>query len=337
MTTSQFSYTLGAGSQTQLRRQQTCQAVHDGLIAAGLVQTNDTGQLDFSTIPAPTASAVTFGWRMYELIDSFTPSTRFLIKIFFLGRAVGGGAANNEVVFEVVAGTATDGEGNFIGSSITVAGRRAGSAGAAQKPSSIVQCYVCAKEGYVGLALGLQAFNTSSAPSPTYMYGNACFAVLSRTKSKEGVYDDRGLVGLGAGTGFFENAIGTNGDYTTVQFFTSNTAMVSGLTIQDKTELCAFPGNISELFSIDGDLFLHHLSAAAPWIYPVHELAIYPSHQTYSVGDKFKVNIAGVERTLIALGSVNLAPGSVSVPRSGAGVNIYGFMHPFVGVAMLWE
>jgi hypothetical protein len=60
--------------------------IHVNMLASGLVQTNDTGQLDFSTVTGPgpaSTTRTTFGYRMYAFNDTLQGTAPIYIKFTY--------------------------------------------------------------------------------------------------------------------------------------------------------------------------------------------------------------------------------------------------------------
>lgn len=83
--------------------------MHHGLIAAGLVQTSDTGQFDFATAPLPAA----YGYSaplIYRFNDGLQATAPIYIRI-----RTGSGYYSNTPNFVFAVGSGTDGSGNLNG------------------------------------------------------------------------------------------------------------------------------------------------------------------------------------------------------------------------------
>ena len=84
-------------------------ALHDALIAAGLVQTTDTGQVDLTTAVKPGTSAYA-GYRVYRFADTLQATAAVFVKIEF-----GTGTTATHAAIRVQVGTATNGAGTLAG------------------------------------------------------------------------------------------------------------------------------------------------------------------------------------------------------------------------------
>lgn len=86
-------------------------ALHNLIVGCGLVQTSDTGQLDFATAARPGATNTMAGFRMYRFNDSLQATAPIFIKLF-----VGNGASTVGTSFgwQIAIGIATDGAGGLV-------------------------------------------------------------------------------------------------------------------------------------------------------------------------------------------------------------------------------
>lgn len=89
---------------------------HDSLIAAGLIQTDDTGQLNIAEDDeaAVSGSATTHGYRIYEINDAYSGVQPIYIKIGFrTSNSTSGGTHSGILTVQV--GFGTDGSGALVG------------------------------------------------------------------------------------------------------------------------------------------------------------------------------------------------------------------------------
>ena len=99
-------------------RQAMLESLHDSLIAVGLVQTEDIGQMeDFTSAANDFVSISTLGYRIYKL--PFSIDTVFL-KISFKVYATSSSTGVDILSFDLSIGTGTDGNGNLAGLVSTV-------------------------------------------------------------------------------------------------------------------------------------------------------------------------------------------------------------------------
>lgn len=84
--------------------------IDTALAAVGMVQTADTGQINWSTVTRPAASFGVAGYTMWRFPDTLHATVPLYLKLTY---GVGNGTAVNRVWAEI--GTATDGAGNLTG------------------------------------------------------------------------------------------------------------------------------------------------------------------------------------------------------------------------------
>lgn len=93
------------------------QAIHDSLIAVGLVQTADTGQVTISTMALPTGSPTFVGYEIYRFNDALQATKPVFLKIEY-----GAGSANVvQGSFRVSISNATNGAGTLNGTLVSTA------------------------------------------------------------------------------------------------------------------------------------------------------------------------------------------------------------------------
>lgn len=108
MATNTFTAAVGATSMFK--------SVHDALIACGMVQTSDTGQLNLTTAPTGnTTAGYLYGYTVYRWNDDYQATYPLYIRINWLNIT----ATNGYRTFQPIVGEGTDGAGNITGKSIT--------------------------------------------------------------------------------------------------------------------------------------------------------------------------------------------------------------------------
>lgn len=99
-------------------------AVSDGIRAVGLIQTDDTGQIDWETVTAPTTAAtaagIAVGYEIWRFDDALQATHPVVIKLEY-GAGAGATPAANSPYMWVTIGRATNGAGSITG---TLAPRR---------------------------------------------------------------------------------------------------------------------------------------------------------------------------------------------------------------------
>jgi hypothetical protein len=159
------SATFTVDNQTDLGFQTWVQGVITGLLAVGLTQTADTGQINTSTVTAPTAANTTQGYTIWSFNDTLQSTAPIFIKLEF-----GSGNGQYYPIMWITVGTGSDGAGN-----ITFTG--AGSPnnmgrcefGSNQPPTTVgafVTSQFCYNATYGTLYVGI-GYNNNTAVGPT--------------------------------------------------------------------------------------------------------------------------------------------------------------------------
>lgn len=92
------------------------QAIHDTLVAVGLVQTSDTGQIDLTTVTTPGTNNTDAGYEIWRFNDAAQGSDPAFFRINY-----GRGAAAGRCRLQVVLGTGSNGSGTISGTTLTSA------------------------------------------------------------------------------------------------------------------------------------------------------------------------------------------------------------------------
>jgi hypothetical protein len=120
---------------------------HNAFIGAGIVQTADTGQINFSTVLMPSATNTDAGYAIYRFNDSRQGTDPLFLKIIY-------GKGNNHYGprMRVQIGQGSNGSGTLTGnlSNIGIVG---GSTGTPAVTSSI-QTYACHADGFLSVCVG---------------------------------------------------------------------------------------------------------------------------------------------------------------------------------------
>lgn len=90
------------------------------ILASGMVQTADTGQLDFTTITTTGAAGTPFGYRLYAFNDALQSTMPIIVKVTFTNQWQGGTAdAARIACIKVDIGVATNGAGVLTSTLVT--------------------------------------------------------------------------------------------------------------------------------------------------------------------------------------------------------------------------
>jgi hypothetical protein len=118
--------TIRGSFTTDAEFREWAQAVHDGLIAAGLVQTADTGQINFATVTKAGGTASVQGSAIYRFDDALQATLPIFIKVGY-----GSSSTHDRPGLWIEVGTTTNGAGVIGGQKTANNGAWAGATGAA--------------------------------------------------------------------------------------------------------------------------------------------------------------------------------------------------------------
>ncbi len=154
MTTSTYNTVLAHGSDAEFRAWGL--ELHNALVAVGLVNTADTGQIDFATVVRPAANTAG-GYKMYRFDDSLQATAPIFIKIEY-----GTGSAVANPMAWITVGISTNGAGT-LGATLLTTRNTFFRTSAPLSAVITYPTFVCSIAGYVGLgfkrgALTLQGY-----------------------------------------------------------------------------------------------------------------------------------------------------------------------------------
>lgn len=186
------------------------------LALVGMVQTADTGQINWTTTTLPIANTIN-GYEIWRL-----SSSNLYFKLSY-----GTGNATNAPVIQMQVGTGSNGSGTLTGTlSTNVDGRTVGSTNLSSSVTNF-QSYLCATADY--LYIGWKFGGYTSAPS-----GASVFLLAARTVDSTGAATSVGyqVIGGNGASGFVQNVATTAGVVGTATAFNSasNFTMVFGAT-----------------------------------------------------------------------------------------------------------
>ncbi len=187
------------------------QALLTNMIASGLVQTSDTGQVNPTTITIDTDASATgtkqeYGYLVFKFNDSLAASYPIFIKVTFCAFAFSSTAASKKQLLSVQIGFATDGAGNITGPSKTINETTAtGSFGQAVLAGP--QASWCHhKEGMLALVAYRASLQFSNGADPIVDTPLIAF-VIERTRDSSGNPTGTGVYILGRGGMFTANGV----------------------------------------------------------------------------------------------------------------------------------
>lgn len=270
--------------------------LRDALVACGMVQTNDTGQQDFtladgsSTTPA---TLVTYGDGPYFIVrmnDALQATKPFFMKIRPY-QWYGGNPYNSG--WRVTLGTGTDGAGNITGApgSITTQAYIQNSASSSNSYSSQRVTYASGNGSEIGVCWH-DAANTQN---------EGFYLSIERTRGDSGGYDGEGVLvqfmyplsPTNAGPYVYHYAFPTNGNTTPLGY-----GVIKGINlprfVPDRATFNV--GNdIGPMIPFGGGFF--------PKFRQTHVSYLYPANDIPTIGSTFVMPVLGVNRTFRVMGN----------------------------------
>ena len=110
MATTTFSVPTQWSSDATFRT--TCSAINTAIVSLGIVQTSDTGQINWTTITKPAAINTYAGYEMYRFNDSLQSTNPVYFKLSYYSNGYSTGTG---LLLWIQAGQGTDGAGNLTG------------------------------------------------------------------------------------------------------------------------------------------------------------------------------------------------------------------------------
>ena len=277
------------------------QALHDNLIAAGLVQTADTGQLSISAISATLIAGSYLAPLLYRFDDAEAASSPIIIKIRPFAGCFGSSSAFGGVA--VTVGRATDGAGNITGvntGEFNFYNSSNGAVGSLPRLSS--QSYVIHSNGRFSMLLGV-GWTSSDVNS-------FCMLFLDINRTAGGIiitsnaspYDPGNIVSHAS--------------------MRIRKARLDTIFRGWRQDLCYWAGG-ADAPTAGGAVQMQRTYRLAPDLEADPSLALYWA-SSVTTGDQFALSVDGVSRNYIAVGNATCL---VVDPITNTNV---------VGVALLW-
>lgn len=184
-----------------LDRQRIFQELHDALIAVGLEQTADTGQLaDFSGVTGDATAAVEYGFRLYKFTDSIGS---IYLRVGFVVRGLSSAGVYDVFDFNLNIGVGTSGSGVLLGATpVTPAINRI--LGSTASASSFVVTSACPSFAFAGEGIFWVALKCGSIIGGTSLSGTVgspasginrthMFLCVARTCGEDGLPNNTGF------------------------------------------------------------------------------------------------------------------------------------------------
>lgn len=246
------------------------------LAAAGLVQTADTGQVNWATV-ARAAIASNAGFEIWRFNDAMQATAPIFLRLDY-----GSGSAQNIPRIRLTVGTSTNGAGTLGGAATavrTVTAISGSTTGLANYPS-----YVCVASGFCGLA-----WKTTGSTS-SYAWGGF---MICRSCDTDGVPDARGCF-----IDYHSNSGNANSDMTSQSVRFTATAIVYPQ--QSIMQPIYVPGNVSSSM-VGADFQIYLAWMINPQVLPVFGLCgAFPAELSKGVTATTTL-VGGAPRTYIQL------------------------------------
>lgn len=202
-------------------------SIHNAIVGCGLVQTADTGQIDFATVNLP-ATGQPAGYAIYRFNDSRQGVDPVFMKVIY-----GNGTSNGITTIQVQIGQGSNGAGTLTGQLSTNSQTAPTQTG---NTESSVQNYACHVDGYFGLFVGVGNIS----------YGRP-FMHVQVTRSRDAGYAFDG-VGIEVVTSTLPTSAATN------QFVRRSDAQFTGAIT---SHMCLIPGAPASTSLLNGDKQLY--------------------------------------------------------------------------------
>lgn len=268
------------------------------LAAAGLVQTSDTGQINWTTVTRP-GTNTDAGYEVWKLNDSLFSTAPIYIRFDY-----GTSGSATQPSIKATVGTGTNGAGTLTGTALTTARRINGNNSAGV--DTTYQSYVCVAEGFVGIA-----WKTTNQLTGTLF--------VCRTVDSTGAYTATGAMV------YWGNGLNSGVTATQALRFAATAAAYTAQTAIPNTALCINPQTPTAT-TVGSNIQAMVAWTITPAVAPL--LGVCGVGNTeLSLGSTFSVALVGsTAHTYIALDEKQGAIGVVAA-------NATGGLKP----AMLWE
>lgn len=288
---------------------QWIQSMHDNILASGLVQTADTGQLDIAGISAVPAAGAYAGYLVYKFADSLAGAKPVFIKLRpYVGQM--GGSTYLVGTVAATVGFSTDGAGNMTGINTGEFNFYNSGAGSVRSfTSGATTSYAIHSEGRFALALGINCYYNS------YNNFSMLYLDVTRTLDSAGEPTTDGVVVTRNGVAYDPNS--TIGPATMRPAKALlNTAMGAW-----NQALAPFVGG-QDAATAGGNTQIQRTYRLVPALVPDPAMTLYWG-TAVTLGDEFDVAVDGLSRHYIAIG---INAGLVADPMTARGA----------GFGMLW-
>lgn len=281
------------------------------LAAAGLVQTADTGQINWATAVRPgvsfTNDAAAAGYEMYRFNDALQATFPVFIKIEY-----GTGSVVAAPMIYVSVGTSTNGAGT-LGSVKTNRYMTCSRPGLAST-STAYHTYICHKDGFLGVLFKLGASATSPAGLGAFCIGRTVND--DGTENGDGIWLAHRMMNEGGAASY-------GGMQLEILRVATNVKVTSPDAYNNPNtpfNYCLVPGGPSTS-AVSADFQAYKWYVTMPRVRPLMQVCTI-IHAEFSIGATFMTNLVGATpRTYLATGGHFAYTSSLSlgtVPSNGA-------------------
>ncbi len=279
-------------------------SMHDNILACGLVQTSDEGQLNIDAISTVPASGSYAGYLLYRFADSLAGAKPVIIKIRPYVGAYGGSTALIGNV-AVTVGFSTDGAGGMTGVHTGEFNYYTSTSGAVRVMApSATPSYAIHSEGRFAICLGINAYSNN--------YNNFAMLYLdvSRLQDSAGLPTTDGVVVTRNGAAYYSGTIRGDASMSPAKasLTTTMSAWNQGLTPFIGGQAAATAGGYTQI---------QRTYKLIPALVPDPCQTLYWA-AAVTEGDEYDVAVDGIERHYIAL-STNTGLVADAATARGAG------------------
>lgn len=183
MTTSIWTTNISMANTASLRAWGS--ELNSQFVSVGLVQTADTGQVNWSTVNLPIGNTL-IGYEIWRFNDAMQASYPIYIRLAYYTAAT----VTNSYIATIQIGTSTDGAGNLTGyttTAVTFSRQAVGSAGNAFASTTLPYAsYLCCTAGFLGLVHKQDCLGTALPATSAF--------IVQRTVDASGAPNGEGVM-----------------------------------------------------------------------------------------------------------------------------------------------
>ena len=262
--------------------------IRDNFLAIGLVQTTDTGQVDWSTAEKPSVNNTLVGYEIWRFNDSLQATAPIFFKIEYYRSH-----STTTIKIQIKVGTGSDGSGNITGYSSSLV-----QTSVTVTPGSLsYTSYFCHTEGFLGIVFKAQA--ASGGPVAAFIITRTC-------NTTTGIPNGNGVIVI------------TNGSNDSVMFNIQTINLLNGnVSTNTVADTCIVPQGItnSRLLSSDNTAKIFYHQVYLPNLQKIFSIGTVVKSE-FLENTTFKTVLVGSTlRTFISVG------GAFNKPSTNSGNN----------------